>query len=232
MEEFKRLEALIGETNFNKLQNKKICVIGVGGVGGMVAYSLVRSGIGQIYLIDHDTVNITNLNRQIVAYQSTIGKKKIEVLKELLLDINPHLNIEISDEFYDENSTIDLKQFDYVIDCIDSVPSKLCLIERCLLNDVKIISSMGAGNRLDPTKVVITDISKTYNDPLAKIVRINLRKKGINHLKVCFSTEDAKKILIKEDNKNSPASSCFVPNAFGLAIGSFVIKDLLEENND
>ena len=222
---FNRFINLIGNDKFKKLENKKVLVVGIGGVGGMAAYSLVRSGITNIDLIDHDRVDITNINRQVVATTSSIGKKKVEVLKEILLDINPNLNINIYDCFYDENCNIELDKYDYVVDAIDSVKSKIHLITECVKKNIKIISSMGAGNRLDPTKVEIVDISKTENDPLAKIVRKKLRENNINHLLVAFSKETPNKVT----NDSTPASSSFVPNSFGLAIASRIIRDFLEE---
>ncbi len=222
---FNRFINLIGNDKFKKLGNKKVLVVGIGGVGGMAAYSLVRSGITNIDLIDHDRVDITNINRQVVATTSSIGKKKVEVLKEILLDINPNLNINIYDCFYDENCNIELGKYDYVVDAIDSVKSKIYLITECVKKNIKIISSMGAGNRLDPTKVEIVDISKTENDPLAKIVRKKLRENNINHLLVAFSKETPNKVT----NDSTPASSSFVPNSFGLVIASRIIRDFLEE---
>lgn len=233
MNNLSRLELLIGKENIDKLKNKKVCIFGVGGVGGACALSLARSGIGNITLVDSDTVSITNLNRQVAAKVSTIGKLKVEVIKDMILDIDPNIKVDIYPIFYlPDNKDIDLLQFDYVIDCIDTISAKIFIIETCVKNNIKIISSMGAGNRLDPTKVEIMDLSKTYSDPLAKVMRYELRKRGINHLTVCFSTEDA----IKVDNEYSeegsnkkviPASSAFVPNAFGLAIGSKVLRDLI-----
>ena len=238
MNNLARLELLIGQDNIKKLNNKKICIFGLGGVGGAVALSLARSGIKNFTLVDHDKVSLTNLNRQVAARLSTIGKLKVDVIKEMMLDISDDINVITCPIFYlPDNKDIDLTKFDYVVDCIDTVTAKIDIVENCLKNNIKIISSMGAGNRLDPTKVKIMDLSKTNTDPLAKIMRYKLRQKGINHLVVCTSEEIPLKVdnSYEEDNvtkKNIPGSSAFVPNAFGLAIGSYVIRDLINDGGN
>lgn len=226
MEQFARTSLLIGEDNLNKLINSKVIVFGVGGVGSYVVESLVRSGIGNISIVDFDVVDITNINRQIIALHSTIGKKKVEVMKERILDINPNINVTIYDTFV-SCETIDnfnMADYDYVIDCIDNVTGKLHIIENCIKNNIKVISSLGTANKLDPSKLILTDISKTNTCPLAKVMRLELRKRGINHLNVLFSNE----LPIKNDS-NILGSISFVPSTGGLLISSKVIKDLINE---
>lgn len=226
---FSRTETLIGFDNMNKLKNAKVIVFGVGGVGGYVIEALTRSGINQIDIVDFDTISITNLNRQIIALHSTVGKLKIDVMKERMLDINPNIVVNIYPVFLDDTNieSFNLSQYDYVVDAIDSVTSKLLLIEYCVKNNIKIISSMGTGNKLDPSLFKISDISKTSVCPLAKVIRYELRKRGINHLKVLFSTETPIKNFVEgEGNKLAPSSISFVPSSAGLLIASEVIKDL------
>lgn len=226
MEQFSRTSLLIGEENLKKLNSAKIIVFGVGGVGSFVVESLVRSGIGNISIVDFDVVDITNINRQIIALHSTIGKKKVDVMKERIQDINPNAIINTYDTFI-SNETIDmfdLSEYDYAIDCIDNVTGKLLIIEKCINSNTKIISSLGTANKLDPSKLTITDISKTNTCPLAKVVRLELRKRGINHLNVLFSSE----LPIKNDT-NVLGSISFVPSTGGLLISSKVISDLINE---
>lgn len=226
MEQFSRTSLLIGEENLKKLNSARIIVFGVGGVGSFVVESLVRSGIGNISIVDFDVVDITNINRQIIALHSTIGKKKVDVMKERIQDINPNAIINTYDTFI-SNETIDmfdLSDYDYAIDCIDNVTGKLLIIEKCINSNTKIISSLGTANKLDPSKLTITDISKTNTCPLAKVVRLELRKRGINHLNVLFSSE----LPIKNDT-NVLGSISFVPSTGGLLISSKVISDLINE---
>ena len=226
MEQFARTSLLIGEDNLNKLINSKVIVFGVGGVGSYVVESLVRSGIGNISIVDFDVVDITNINRQIIALHSTIGKKKVEVMKERILDINPNINVTIYDTFvsYETIDNFNMADYDYVTDCIDNVTGKLLIIEKCIKNNIKVISSLGTANKLDPSKLILTDISKTNTCPLAKVMRLELRKRGINHLNVLFSNE----LPIKNDS-NILGSVSFVPSTGGLLISSKVIKDLINE---
>lgn len=226
MEQFSRTSLLIGEENLKRLNSAKIIVFGVGGVGSFVVESLVRSGIGNISIVDFDVVDITNINRQIIALHSTIGKKKVDVMKERIQDINPNAIINTYDTFI-SNETIDmfdLSDYDYAIDCIDNVTGKLLIIEKCINSNTKIISSLGTANKFDPSKLTITDISKTNTCPLAKVVRLELRKRGINHLNVLFSSE----LPIKNDT-NVLGSISFVPSTGGLLISSKVISDLINE---
>ena len=227
--EFSRTETLIGFDNMNKLKNAKVIVFGVGGVGGYVIEALTRSGFKQIDIVDFDSVSITNINRQIIALHSTVGKLKIDVMKERMIDINPNIVVNTYPVFLDDANieSFNLSQYDYVVDAIDSVTSKILLIEYCVKNNIKIISSMGTGNKLDPSLFKISDISKTSVCPLAKVIRYELRKRGINHLKVLFSTETPIKNFVEgESNKLAPSSISFVPSSAGLLIASEVIKDL------
>lgn len=227
--EFSRTETLLGLDRMNKLKNSRVIIFGVGGVGGYVIEALTRSGFKQIDIVDFDSVSITNINRQIIALHSTVGKLKIDVMKERMLDINPNIVVNTYPVFLDDTNieSFNLSQYDYVVDAIDSVTSKILLIEYCVKNNIKIISSMGTGNKLDPSLFKISDISKTSVCPLAKVIRYELRKRGINHLKVLFSTETPIKNFVEgEGNKLAPSSISFVPSSAGLLIASEVIKDL------
>lgn len=223
---FSREIPLIGKNGFNKLQSASVIIFGVGGVGSYAVEALARAGVGAITIVDNDTVDETNINRQLIALNSTIGQDKVTVSKNRILDINPDCKVTAIKEFFDETSTIDLTEYDYIIDAIDSVKSKLFLVEMAVKNNIKIISSMGTGNKLEPKKLTICDISKTSYCPLAKKMRTELRKKGINHLKVVYSTEEAKCRNVP------PASISFVPPVAGLLIAKEVITDLVfGENN-
>ncbi len=222
-EELSRLEPILGEESLKKLKNSHVAVFGLGGVGGHVCEALARCGIGKLDIFDCDTVSPSNLNRQIIALHSTVGRKKTDVLKERLLDIDPELEVNAYDVFYSaENADqYPLNHYDYIADAIDSVPSKLELIRRATEDGIPIISSMGTGNKLDLTKLQISDISKTEYCPLAKKIRISLRKMGISHLPVVFSTEDPIKTGL-----SVPASTAFVPAAAGLLMASKIIRDI------
>lgn len=223
---FSREIPLIGKNGFNKLQSASVIIFGVGGVGSYAVEALARAGVGAITIVDNDTVDGTNINRQLIALNSTIGQDKVTVSKNRILDINPDCKVTAIKEFFDETSTIDLTEYDYIIDAIDSVKSKLFLVEMAVKNNIKIISSMGTGNKLEPKKLTVCDISKTSYCPLAKKMRTELRKKGINHLKVVYSTEEAKCRNVP------PASISFVPPVAGLLIAKEVITDLVfGENN-
>lgn len=223
---FSREIPLIGKNGFNKLQSASVIIFGVGGVGSYAVEALARAGVGAITIVDNDTVDGTNINRQLIALNSTIGQDKVTVSKNRILDINPDCKVTAIKEFFDETSTIDLTEYDYIIDAIDSVKSKLFLAEMAVKNNIKIISSMGTGNKLEPKKLTVCDISKTSYCPLAKKMRTELRKRGINHLKVVYSTEEAKCRNVP------PASISFVPPVAGLLIAKEVITDLVfGENN-
>lgn len=220
---FDRTKNLIGENALEKLASSKVAVFGIGGVGGYVVEALVRAGIGEIDLIDNDTINPTNINRQIVALHSTLGQYKVDVMEKRILDINPNIKINSFKTFFDENTInqFDFSKYDYIIDAIDSVKSKLLLIEAAKKINIPIISSMGTGNKLNPTKFEIEDISKTSVCPLARIIRSELKKQGIKKLKVLYSKEEP----IKTGSR-TPSSISFVPSVAGLIIASEVVKDL------
>ena len=229
MEQFSRSNLLIKEESTNKLSTKTILLCGVGGVGSYVFEALVRMGIGTIIIVDHDKVAVSNINRQIIATHSTVGKNKVDVAKERALDINPNIkvhpyNIFINDETID---TLFSQQIDYIVDAIDTVSAKLLLIEKAKELNIPIISSMGTGNKLDASKLKITDISKTEYCPLAKVMRYELRKRNIKHLTVLTSSE----IPIKIDTKDSKliGSVAYVPSVGGLLISQKVIHDLIEK---
>lgn len=230
---FSRFELLIGEEKLQQLQNSHVLVFGVGGVGGYVVEALARSGIGHITIVDNDEVSLTNLNRQIIATRETIGKKKVEVMKERILSINPDCLVTGLEMFYlPENAdTIDLTKYDYVVDAIDTITSKIELAMRCEKLNVPLISSMGTGNKLNPAMLEVSDIYKTSVCPLAKVMRKELKTRGVKHLKVVYSKE----LPIKPRQSNEPTnkrtvpgSSAFVPSSAGLLIASEVIKDLLK----
>lgn len=226
-EQYSRLLPLVGEDKLKLLHNKKILIFGLGGVGGYVVESLARSGIKNFTLVDNDSFNQSNLNRQILSNFSTIGKKKVELFKNHLKEINPNIIVTCLDLFYLPGSTdINFAVFDYVIDAIDTVSSKIDIIEKCEALNVKHISALGCGNRLDPSKVVITDISKTKNDPLAKVLRRELKQRNITHSLVCYSEELP---LVKETSKDSLPSSIFVPSVAGINIAYKVINDLIND---
>ena len=226
-----RTELLIGKEGIEKLQNAKVVIHGVGGVGSFVAEGLARSGIGNMVLIDNDVVSISNLNRQIHANIETIGKKKVEVMKERILKINPNakINTYMADEVENGEESIIDSTFSYIIDAVDTVSTKLKLIERASKLNVPIISAMGAGNKLDPTRFEVTDIYKTSVCPLAKVMRKELKNRGIKKLKVVYSKEQPIKHETNEMyEKRVPGSIAFVPSVVGLIIASEVIKDILK----
>lgn len=233
--QFSRSELLLGSDAIEKLKNSHVALFGVGGVGSYTAEALARCGVGEITLVDNDTVSLTNLNRQLIALHSTLGRLKVDVAKERLLDINPDLKIHTIASFFtpDTKDDIDFSYFDYVVDAIDTVSGKLALVQVCSENNIPIISSMGTGNKLDPTKFEVTDIFKTSMCPLAKVMRYELKKRGIRKLKVVYSKEEPKahKAVSDEDagNRRSiPASVSFVPSVAGLIIAGEVIKDIVD----
>ena len=228
MEQFSRSNLLITEENTLKLQSKTILLCGVGGVGSYVFESLIRMGVGTIIIVDHDVVSLSNINRQIIATHSTVGRLKVDVAKDRALDINPNIKI-ITHNLFISNENIDLimnNKMDYIIDAIDTVSAKLLLIEKAIERNIPIISSMGTGNKLDPTKLKITDISKTEYCPLAKVMRNELRKRNIKHLTVLTSTEVP--IKLNTDDSKLIGSVSYVPSVGGLLISSKVINDLLQ----
>lgn len=220
-----RTEKLIGKSNIEKLKNSTVVVFGLGGVGSYVVEALARSGIQNLVIVDKDIVDITNINRQLIATHSTIGKSKVDVAKERILDINPNCNIMAIKEFVSKENIaqlLDEKNINYIIDAIDTVSSKLSIIEYAYNNNIKIISCMGTGNKLDASNFEITDINKTSVCPLAKVIRKELRKLNIPKLKVLYSKEEPLKL-----NSSTPASISFVPSVAGLLIAGEVIRDLI-----
>ena len=231
-EELEREAMLLGDAAIEKLNSSYVALFGLGGVGSYTAEALARSGIGKILLVDSDVVSRSNINRQLCALQSTVGKYKVDVVAERLLDINPNLIIERSYDFVlPENiSDFNFTDFDYVIDAIDTVSAKLAIIQSATEHNVPIISCMGTGNKLDPTALTVTDITKTSVCPLARVMRRELKKRGIPHLKVVFSTEEPKeqkKVINTENNKIPPASVAFVPSVAGLIAASEAVKTLI-----
>ncbi len=223
---YQRTESLIGARALERLKNAHVAVFGLGGVGGYAVEALARAGVGSLTLIDNDTVNQSNINRQIIALSSTVGLKKTDAFKSRIVDINPELTVFTRDIFFlpESKNEIDFSAFDYVIDAIDTVSGKIAIIEECKRTDVPVISSMGTGNKLDPTAFRITDISKTSVCPLARVMRYELKKRGISKLKVLYSTEEP----VKKGNR-TPASISFVPSVAGLLIAGEVIKDIIKE---
>ena len=226
---FQREKLLIGEDGFNKLQNSKVIVYGVGGVGSFVVEGLARSGVGYLILVDPDNYDVTNINRQLGALSSTIGKSKVEVLKERALDINPEIKVEAyrpSEIEGGETSLID-SSVSYVVDCIDTMANKFAIIEKCNNENVRIISATGAANKLDATAFEVSDIFKTSVCPVCKLLRNELRKRNIKHLKVVYSKEEPIKFE-REEGKKVLGSMSYVPSTCGLIIAGEVIKDLIK----
>ncbi len=226
--ELERCEQLFGCEGIKKLHRSSVIIFGIGGVGGHALEVLARSGIGAITLVDADNVDITNINRQIIALHSTVGRPKVEVAAERIRDINPNCNITVIQQFYlpGNADSIDISQYDYVVDCIDTVAAKMELIRRCAAAGIPIISSMGAGNKMNPTMLKVADIYKTSVDPLAKVIRKKCKESGIKHLKVVYS-EEASPLLQKSTSETSVSSNAFVPATMGIIIASEVVKDLL-----
>ena len=227
--QFSRTELLLGEEAMNKLKNSHVAVFGIGGVGGYVCEALVRSGIGAFDLIDKDTVDLTNLNRQIIATRSTIGRYKAEVMKERMLDINPDVDVRIHNSFFlpDNADEFPFSEYDYVVDAVDTVTAKIALVMKCQSEGIPIISSMGAGNKLDASAFKVADIYKTNVCPLAKVMRRELKKRGIRKLKVVYSEEIPTRPV--NNPENVPGSVAFVPSAAGLIIAGEVVKDLVKK---
>ncbi len=237
--QFDRIESLLGSSVLDILKSKRIAIFGIGGVGGYVAEALARSGIGSFDLIDKDSVSITNINRQIIASLDTIGMDKCEVMRKRILSINPDAQVTIHKCFFlpENKDNFDFSSYDYVIDAVDTVTAKIAIIMCAKEARVPVISAMGAGNKINPSMLMVSDIYKTSVDPLAKVMRAELKKRRINKLKVVYSKEKPLKPIkpiIDNENpkKNVPGSICFVPAAMGLLIASEVIKDLTGIRND
>lgn len=227
LNQFSRTELLIGKEGQEKLKNSKVAIFGIGGVGSYSVEALARAGIGHLVLVDYDSYDITNINRQLGAYHSTIGRYKVEVMKERIQDINPDITVEIyrPEEIEGEESSIIDSTFSYVIDAIDTMKNKLELIEKCNKENVKIISATGTGNKLDPTMFEVADVYKTSVCPVCKILRKELKARNIKHLKVVYSKE----LPIKhEQSENTLGSISFVPSVAGLIAAGEVIKDLIK----
>ena len=235
-EQFARTELLIGKENLRRLNDARVAVFGVGGVGGYVVEALARSGVGTLDLVDNDTVCLSNLNRQIIAVHSTLGQYKVDAAKERILDINPHATVNCFRTFYlpETADQFDFTRYDYVVDAIDTVTGKLNLVVQAQEAGTPIISSMGAGNKMDPTAFEVADIYETSVCPLAKVMRRELKKRNISHLKVVYSREKAMTPLNiegeetrgKSARRQTPGSNAFVPSVAGLIIAGEVIKDL------
>lgn len=225
---FDRLNLLIGEDNLKKIEDKTVLVVGLGGVGGHTVTSLVRSGIKNIIIIDFDTIDVSNINRQIIAYHSTIGKKKTDVMESMLKDINPSVNVTTYDMFLKPDNideTFSKHKIDYVADACDFLATKKSIIEYCVKNNIKLISSMGTGNRLDPTQLEVIELKKTNNDPIARILRRWAKGNKIDKkIMVLCSNEVPKKTGAKV------GSNSFVPAAAGLVIASYIINDIIDIN--
>ena len=227
--QFERTALLLGKASVEKLAEKRVAVFGVGGVGGFVCEGLVRAGIGAIDIVDKDTVALSNLNRQLIALHSTVGKNKVDVLEERLKDINKNLIIKKYKCFFlpETSETFDFREYDYVVDAIDTVTGKIELILKAKEAGVPIISAMGAGNKLDPTAYQVSDIYKTSVCPLARVMRRELKKRGVEKLKVVYSKEEPIKPQFEEGEEVVPGSVSFVPPALGLIIAGEIVKDLI-----
>ena len=240
LDQFSRTELLIGKDGIKKLENSKVCIFGIGGVGSYVVEGLVRAGIGNFILVDNDKISLTNLNRQIIATTKTLGNSKFQITKNRILEINPDAKVEVYEEFFmPESKDFFDDTVDYVIDCVDTVTAKIEIIMRAQKLNIPIISSMGTGNKLDPTKFVVTDIYKTEICPLAKVMRKELRNRGVKKLKVIYSKENPIELEDSLENigdsnsetkKQVPGSISFVPSVAGLIIAGEVIRDILEIN--
>ena len=247
LNQFSRTQLLLGADNMDRLSNAKVAVFGIGGVGGYVVEALARSGVGSFVLVDDDKVCLTNLNRQIIATRSTVGKYKVDVMKERILDINPKVEVNVHKCFYlpETKDEFDFSQYSYVVDAVDTVTAKIQLVMEGKEKDIPIISSMGAGNKLDPTAFEVADIYKTSVCPLAKVMRRELKKRGVKKLKVVYSKEQPTRPIEDmsiscrtncicppgaahkcTERRDIPGSTAFVPSVVGLIIAGEVIKDL------
>ena len=227
---FDRTEILLGFDAISMLKGSSVAVFGVGGVGSYTVEALVRGGVGTLYLYDGDVVSETNINRQLVATTKTVGRAKVDVAAEHCLDVNPDISVYAEKLFFnaDNADSVDFTKFDYIVDAIDTVSSKLLLIEKAKASDVPVISCMGAGNKLDPTRFEVTDISKTSVCPLAKVMRYELKKRGITKVKVLYSKEEP--ISVKDiEGKRIPGSLAFVPSVMGLIMAREIVFDIIKE---
>ena len=238
LEQFARTELLLGKDAVEHLSHCRVAVFGIGGVGGYVCEALARSGVGYLDLIDNDKVCLSNINRQIIATMKTVGEYKTRVMKNRILDINPEAVVNTYECFFLPETAADFPfdQYDYVVDAIDTVTAKIELVMQCRKAGVPIISSMGAGNKLDPTQFRVADIYKTKMDPLAKVMRRELKKRGVTKLKVVYSEEEpicpAESEPQSNGRRSTPGSTAFVPSVAGLIIAGEVIKDLTGKNTN
>ncbi len=235
LDQFSRTRLTFGKDNMEKLHKARVIIFGIGGVGSYVVEALARTGIGFIDLVDNDEYSLTNINRQLYALHSTIGQSKVDVAKQRIMDINPECSVNTFKTFYlPENAgQFDFSKYDYIIDCIDTVSAKLDLILRAKAHKIPVISAMGAGNKVDPTKLKVADISRTSVCPLARVMRNELKKRGLKRLKCVFSTEPAIKPVLEEEYEMkgkgaAPGSNAFVPSVAGLLIASEVVRDLCQ----
>lgn len=234
-DQFSRTRMLLGDEAIKKLRNAHVILFGVGGVGSFAAEALARAGVGQIELVDNDVVGLTNLNRQLVALHSTLDRKKVEVMKERILDINPEAEVTAHDVFLSAETAerFTFAHYDYVLDAIDTVSAKLILADLCHKAGTPLISSMGTGNKLDPTQLYVTDIFKTSGDPLARIMRHELKKLGITKLKVVCSKEEPRKPVSELEEvtarRSVPASISFVPPVAGMILAGECVKELVKD---
>lgn len=252
LNQFSRTQLLLGEEAIEKMSNSRVAVFGIGGVGGYVCEALVRSGVGAFDLIDDDKVCLTNLNRQIIATRKTVGKYKVDVMKERMLDINPKVDVRVHKCFFLPENADDFpfEEYDYVVDAVDTVTAKLEIIVRAKSLNIPVISAMGAGNKLDASRFKVADIYKTQMDPLAKVMRRELKKRNIKHLKVVYSDEQPIKPLEDmsiscrtncicppgaahkcTERRDIPGSTAFTPAVAGLIMAGEIVKDLSEINN-
>ena len=232
-ERFQRTRLLIGEENFLKLQAATVAVFGIGGVGSFTVEALARSGIGHLVLIDKDNVDITNINRQIHALTSTVGKSKVELLRERIFEINPAAKVDTIQKFYLPDEQVEnffICKYDYVVDAIDTMTAKINLVLECKRRGIKIISSMGAGNKLAPTQFKVADIFQTKVDPVAKVMRKKLKEYGVESLKVVYSEEVPRKIDTGNLTGKVIGSVAFVPSVAGLILAAEVVKELWNKN--
>ena len=229
-EQYTRSAELFGEEAIERLNGAHVCVFGVGGVGSYTVEALARGGVGKFTLVDGDRVALSNINRQLIATHSTVGEEKVEVAKRRILDINPDAEVRVINAFVTPEmiEELGLSDVDYIVDAIDSVSTKLALCEFAEKNRIRIISSMGTGNKIDPSRFRIADISKTSVCPLARVMRVELRKRGINHLRVIFSDEMPH--VASGEKKRVPASCSFVPSVAGLMLAGEVIRDIIGQN--
>ena len=229
LDRFSRTRMLLGSDTMDKLKNARVCVFGLGGVGGYVVEALARSGVGELHVVDNDSVSVSNINRQIIATEKTVGMPKTDLIKERVQSICSETKVVCYNLFYLPDETeFDFSGFDYVVDAVDTVSAKIDIIVKCTEAGVPVISSMGTGNKLDPTAFRVADIYKTKVCPLARVMRYELKKRGIKSLKVVYSEEQPREKVEGKEGDRAPASVAFVPPVAGFVIASEVVKDISE----